>query len=235
MARPRRSEHTRAALIEEGIAQLSAQGYHGTGIKQILDAVQVPKGSFYNFFESKEAYVAEIVNHYGSMILEDLDRHIASCGLGPMETLRSIFDRSIARYEAQHCERGCLVGTLAAEIGTGSSLCQLAMQQAAGRWEARIAGLVTRAQEAGQIRTDMTARTVGQTVVEQLGRSPDADADGRESRSREGGGGHDVQDHIAQQISRSFFYLPNYKTTGLIKDVKIQLERKRTHEHEPAE
>ena len=37
MARPRRSESTREALIEAGIIHLSANGYHGTGIKQILD------------------------------------------------------------------------------------------------------------------------------------------------------------------------------------------------------
>ena len=53
MARPRRSEQTREVLIEEGIRQLAAHGYHGTGIKQILDAVCVPKGSFYNYFDSK--------------------------------------------------------------------------------------------------------------------------------------------------------------------------------------
>ncbi|OUS39938.1 TetR family transcriptional regulator, partial [Oleispira antarctica] len=55
MNRPRRSEQTREALIEAGIEQLSRHGYHGTGIKQILDEVSVPKGSFYNFFASKEA------------------------------------------------------------------------------------------------------------------------------------------------------------------------------------
>ena len=59
MNRPRRSVQTREALIEAGIEHLSVHGYHGTGIKQILDEVNVPKGSFYNFFASKEAFVAD--------------------------------------------------------------------------------------------------------------------------------------------------------------------------------
>ena len=55
MARPRKSEHSRQDLLDTGSRMLTEFGYHGTGIKQVLDAVGVPKGSFYNFFPSKEA------------------------------------------------------------------------------------------------------------------------------------------------------------------------------------
>ncbi|RED49716.1 TetR family transcriptional regulator C-terminal domain-containing protein [Aestuariispira insulae] len=164
MARPRRSEQTRAALIEEGIAQLSAQGYHGTGIKQILDAVQVPKGSFYNYFESKEAYVAEILDHYGAKILEGLDRQIADSTAGPLVTLREILECQLAKYESQSCAQGCLVGILAAEIGSTSSLCQMAMQHTAGGWEKRMAGLLQAAQDAGQVRQDLTADQLAKLI-----------------------------------------------------------------------
>ena len=56
MARPRRSENTRQELLELGVRLLSENGYNGTGLKQILDEAGVPKGSFYNYFPSKEAY-----------------------------------------------------------------------------------------------------------------------------------------------------------------------------------
>ena len=39
-------------LLDEGVALLMRQGYHGTGLKEILDAVNIPKGSFYNYFVS---------------------------------------------------------------------------------------------------------------------------------------------------------------------------------------
>ena len=72
MSRPRRSEHIREALIQAGIEQLSIHGYHGTGIKQILDEVNVPKGSFYNFFASKEAFVAEVIARYSQDLVQQL-------------------------------------------------------------------------------------------------------------------------------------------------------------------
>ena len=54
----------RENLLNHGVALLMQQGYHGTGLQEILDAVQVPKGSFYNYFGSKENFAAEIIGHY---------------------------------------------------------------------------------------------------------------------------------------------------------------------------
>ena len=80
MSRPRRSEHIREALIQAGIEQLSLHGYHGTGIKQILDEVNVPKGSFYNFFASKEAFVAELICHYSHELLSQIEQFVKVSG-----------------------------------------------------------------------------------------------------------------------------------------------------------
>ena len=46
-------------------------GYHATGIQQITDQAGVPKGSFYNHFDSKEAFAAdyslvETMAHFGA-------------------------------------------------------------------------------------------------------------------------------------------------------------------------
>ncbi|MDO9268572.1 MAG: TetR family transcriptional regulator, partial [Methylobacter sp.] len=35
----------RENLLNQGVTLLMEQGYHGTGLKEILDAVQIPKGS----------------------------------------------------------------------------------------------------------------------------------------------------------------------------------------------
>ena len=71
MARPRKSEQSRQLLLDIGSPMLIEHGHHGTGIKQVLDAVGVPKGSFYNFFPSKEAFVAGIIYQYGEQAAEE--------------------------------------------------------------------------------------------------------------------------------------------------------------------
>lgn len=162
MSRPRRSEHTREALIEAGIAQLSQHGYHGTGIKQILDEVKVPKGSFYNYFASKEAFVAELIREYAANVLRELDsfQQASQHTMSPLDQIRAVYTYMLTKYESLECRQSCLIGTIAAEIGGSSELCQQAMQDAVKTWSQRIGALIVAAQQRGQLRSDIPADKV---------------------------------------------------------------------------
>ena len=56
---------TRSQLLQVGAELISTQGYNNTGIKAILDAAGVPKGSFYYYFASKEELFRELVQEMG--------------------------------------------------------------------------------------------------------------------------------------------------------------------------
>ena len=46
--------NTRDRIVETGAAIIHHKGFNHTGIQEILTAAGVPKGSFYNYFKSKE-------------------------------------------------------------------------------------------------------------------------------------------------------------------------------------
>lgn len=160
----KKSEATRLALIEEGIEQLSAHGYHGTGIKQVLDAVKVPKGSFYHYFGSKEAYVAEIISAYNAHSLALFDEFVAQSNLPALEQLKAIYRYMLEKFTEGSCQKGCLVGSIAAEIGNTFELCQEAMQQGVNEWLIRLERLVEKAQGQGEIRTDLAASDLAELI-----------------------------------------------------------------------
>jgi TetR/AcrR family transcriptional repressor of nem operon len=54
----------RKKLLDQGVRLLMSQGYHATGVNEIVKSVQIPKGSFYSYFDSKEAFAAEAITHY---------------------------------------------------------------------------------------------------------------------------------------------------------------------------
>lgn len=122
MARQKRSADTREALITTGIELLSINGYHGTGIKQILDLVNVPKGSFYNYFGSKEAFVAELLTTYGQNIVQQLEDFVDSSDESPLQKIKTIYAFMLKQFSQQNCQQGCLIGTIAAEIRSQSEL-----------------------------------------------------------------------------------------------------------------
>ena len=158
MNRPRRSEQTREALIEAGIEQLSRHGYHGTGIKQILDEVSVPKGSFYNFFASKEAFVAELIGHYSQDLLDQLAQFMTGEGkdLTPIEQLRSIYRYSLKQYAGHDFKKSCLVGSIATEISAESEMCRIELEKAMGAWLSFFTDIFARAQLQKLVRDDIT-------------------------------------------------------------------------------
>jgi TetR/AcrR family transcriptional repressor of nem operon len=159
MNRPRRSEQTRVALIEAGIEQLSIHGYHGTGIKQILDEVSVPKGSFYNFFASKEAFVAEVIGHYSQDLLAQLKQFMTGEGkdLTPIEQLRTIYLYSLKQYASHGFKKSCLVGSIATEISAESEVCRLELEAAMSQWLSFFSGIFDQAQKQGLVRDDIPA------------------------------------------------------------------------------
>lgn len=158
MNRPRRSEQTREALIEAGIEHLSEHGYHGTGIKQILDEVNVPKGSFYNFFASKEAFVAEVIGHYSRDLLNQLDEFIKGEGkaLTPIEQLRAIYLYSLKQYASHDFKKSCLVGVIATEISAESEMCRLELEKAMKQWLSFFSDIFTQAQDQKLVRDDIS-------------------------------------------------------------------------------
>ncbi len=162
MNRPRRSEQTREALIEAGIEHLSMHGYHGTGIKQILDEVSVPKGSFYNFFASKEAFVAELIGHYSQDLLGQLDEFMKGAGkkLTPVEQLRAIYRYSLQRYAINDFKKSCLVGSMASEISSESEMCRIELERSMKQWLSFFSGVFAEGQKQGLIRDDMSPNDI---------------------------------------------------------------------------
>ena len=158
MPRPRRSQGTRTKLLDEGLKALLANGYNGTGIKEVLDVVEVPKGSFYNYFKSKEDFGAEVVRHYAGKFGDRMGPLQDTEG-DALQALRTFLDGEIARYE--QCPTGCLVGNLAAELGGSLEMPRQAMSVAIGGTREAFAQTIERAQVQGAVRSDITAQQLG--------------------------------------------------------------------------
>ena len=154
---------TRDKLLNQGVSVFIERGYHGTGIKEILDPVNVPKGSFYNYFKSKEEFGAEIIRHFAAGLDRLLDGKLKQGDAG-LSGLREFF----AEVTEMHEERrlGCLVGNLGAELGGASESCRLAMAAALHGWRDRFAAALTRAQEDGTVRKDLPAEDLADFLID---------------------------------------------------------------------
>ncbi len=86
-------------------------GYHNVGIKKILDEVQIPKGSFYHYFKSKEALALDVIEYHlesTRQLLDSIDNSI--------EGLKTFLNIFFNRLRELDYNKGCAIGNLILEI-----------------------------------------------------------------------------------------------------------------------
>jgi TetR/AcrR family transcriptional repressor of nem operon len=160
----RQSENTRQRLLEAGISSFLEHGYHGTGLKEVLDRVQVPKGSFYNYFKSKEEFVAESIRYYGDCFAKKMGKAIAKAP-DPITGLRLFFESLMAEFEAADYFGGCLVANLGGEI-EGSQVSRETLAKTFRAWRDSTRDILLQGQQRGLIRSDIGAGELADLLTE---------------------------------------------------------------------
>ena len=120
MNRPKRNEHNREKILQAGVELFNKHGYHGTGLKQILDTCQVPKGSFYNYFESKEQFAVEVLAHHHQLQTEKWQSRIDDSEVNTLEAMRKAIHLFIEDLESDPENTSTLVPNLMGEIGNAT-------------------------------------------------------------------------------------------------------------------
>ena len=76
-------------------------GFAGIGLAELLQAAGVPKGSFYNHFDSKEAFGVELVQRYYAQQERLLASLLTQTDRSPLERVRSYFEALLQARSTQ--------------------------------------------------------------------------------------------------------------------------------------
>jgi TetR/AcrR family transcriptional regulator, transcriptional repressor for nem operon len=119
---PKPKPGTRDNLIQAGLKLIHAEGYSASGIQSIVAQADVPKGSFYTYFASKEAFGGEVLDAYAESAFARTRALLGKIDLGPRARLEAYFDDLIGSYKASKFARGCLLGNFSAEAADQSAM-----------------------------------------------------------------------------------------------------------------
>lgn len=155
MARPRNPDSTRTRLLEVGLNLFAKRGYHGTGIKEIVDTAHVPKGSFYNYFKSKEEFGIAIVRRHSADFWEKWHGAMDLSSPEPLQALHNCFTTMLDTHQDCAVQTFSVVAHVAAEICEDSAECRLVIKAIFEEMCDNIAKCLLKAQSAGQVRPDL--------------------------------------------------------------------------------
>jgi TetR/AcrR family transcriptional regulator, transcriptional repressor for nem operon len=154
----------RERLLSAGLHTLHTRGFNAASVQDITEAAGVPKGSFYNHFDSKEALGAAVVGEYAQQASERLpDLHDPA--LPPLPRLRHYFDVLIQSIIDSDYQCGCLLGNFSAELSHQSPLISAQVAFAMAGWSDEIALVIEEAQRGGALLQNQSAKALAVFIM----------------------------------------------------------------------
>lgn len=154
--------NTKERITATALELFHSNGYSATGVLDITRAAGVPKGSFYHFFDSKEALAVETVELYGaSTHVEMLDGPTPS----PLQRIRDHLAFITGLAEADDFKRGCFLGNFSNEMPPQSDAVSTAVERSLETWTGKLAAAIAAAQKAGEIGNRGDARRLAGFII----------------------------------------------------------------------
>lgn len=132
-------------------------GFQGCSVEDITNAAKVPKGSFYNHFESKEDLLLEVLGRYRAASPRAV---LADKSLSPLKRLKKYFEQFAQIFVESKCQRGCMFGNVVSEMADHSEAVQAYLASTFIGWAQLIASVIAEAKEQGELKTDADAASL---------------------------------------------------------------------------
>jgi len=175
---------TRQHILSVAKVLILGKGFSAVGLNEILKAAQVPKGSFYHYFDSKEHFGTALLENYFDDYLAGLDSALQNSGnKAALPLLLNYFEAWKNSQCSDITNTKCLVVKLSGEVSDLSEAMRLALKQGTHRVIMRLAECLQQAVDNKEITIDDDVETVtkelyylwiGATLMAKVSHTPDA-------------------------------------------------------------
>ncbi|MGR3497810.1 MAG: TetR/AcrR family transcriptional regulator [Limimaricola soesokkakensis] len=142
---------TRQHILATGRALVARYGYTGVGLSELLREAGVPKGSFYHFFKSKEAFGCALLDSFVEGYAEDLSATLGAPDMDARARLMAYFEGWRMRQSGEAYEARCLVVKLSAEVAELSPGMRDVLDRGVSAIIARLAAVIREGADDGSL------------------------------------------------------------------------------------
>jgi TetR/AcrR family transcriptional repressor of nem operon len=160
------SSDVRTTILATGQRIMAGKGYSAVGLNEILTAAGVPKGSFYHYFGSKDAFGEAMLERYFEDYLAELDRTLEQPGMTMAQRLMDYWRTWQASQSFYECQGKCLAVKLGAEVADLSEAMRLALRRGTEAIIDRLAMAIAGGAAEGSLHIDGDAGNVARTLYQ---------------------------------------------------------------------
>ncbi len=94
----KKQDEKKQHIIRNGLKALYLKGYNATGVKEITDAAEIPKGSFYNYFKTKEDFAIETMQFFTDRELETMRSVLSDQSIPPLIRIENLYRQKVEYF-----------------------------------------------------------------------------------------------------------------------------------------
>ncbi len=148
-------------ILDAGLKVMATRGYNGTSIQDIVSAADVPKGSFYTYFKSKEDFALEALEKVAEERIRHNRRLLGDRSITPLERLKRYFQENIGGCE-ENLNGGCFLGNMCQEMAESSEVIRLKVRQMLRNNTQAIEDLLEEARLDGKLATQLPLQIIAE-------------------------------------------------------------------------
>lgn len=166
-----KTNDTRQHILEVGYELIVTKGFTSVGLSELLKTANVPKGSFYHYFKSKEHFGESLIQDYFAHYQADITELFSSQSLSGYQALIQYFERWLEVDKGCCNANKCLIVKLSAEVSDLSEPMRLALRNGADKIIAAIAQCIEKGVNDGSINVKDSEKTAHQVYYVWVGAS----------------------------------------------------------------
>ena len=153
-------------ILNTGRSIILGKGFSAVGLNEILSTAQVPKGSFYHYFKSKESFGEALVDSYFLEYLAQVDCLLQADGAPAAERLMRYWRSWMGSNDAEAAECNCLVVKLTGEVSDMSEAMRAALLRGTNLIIDRLGNCIAQGFGDGSLSSSMDAQRTALTLYE---------------------------------------------------------------------
>jgi TetR/AcrR family transcriptional repressor of nem operon len=165
-ANPSQTLDVRENILATGQRIMAGKGYSAVGLNEILSSAGVPKGSFYHYFGSKDAFGEALLESYFEDYLADIDAIMSEARLTMAERLMKYFAIWKDTQSFFECQGKCLAVKLGAEVADLSEAMRLSLKRGTAGIVERLASAIKAGVAEGSLAGDGDPEVIAQSLYQ---------------------------------------------------------------------
>ncbi len=152
-------------ILDVGTDLILKNGYHNVGLNGLLKEANIPKGSFYHYFNSKEDFGIQVIEHYSKRSLALLKTYLTDEGKNHKQRIISFFQDMKQAYVKKEFKEGCLLGNCSTELADYSDAFSYSIANELTKWQEVFENCIRQGQDNDNIKADEPPKVLSDLVL----------------------------------------------------------------------